>query len=121
MRVEHVKKNWVSIIHDLDCSKVLSSDTEKSLYELLADRAIICIKNQTLSHDDLLRIASIFGKVWDYKEDYGSRAFGVGHKQPEVDEEHSDNVEYVTEKGVLGNSYVPFHICLLYTSPSPRD
>jgi len=112
MRVEHVLGKWVTYIHDLDCSKVLSNQEEKKLYDLLADRAVICIKNQSLTHDDLIRIASIFGKVWDYKEDYGSRAFGVGHKQPEVDEEHSDNVEYVTEKGVLGNSYVPFHIDL---------
>lgn len=108
MKIKNIKKNWVSVIDDVDCGNL--SDFEKSkIYSLFSARKIVIFKNQQLSTQQLKNFCSIFGKLWDSsKEKYS------GFEQINKTDLHDDCVELVSESGLLGNKVLPWHVDLTH-------
>ena len=108
MKITNLRKNWVSIVEDVDCGN-LDLGQRHEVFELFARRKLVIFKDQHLDNDQLKQFCSIFGWVWDRAHE---RYSGL---EQSVNTGHDDSfVEVVSETGLLSDGVIPWHIDLTH-------
>lgn len=108
MKLTKVRKNWVTIVEDIDCS-ALTEDEQKKIYFLFLERKVLIFKKQKLDNKQLKEFCSIFGRVWDQSTEKYS-----GLEQTKNLTQEDSFVEIVSESGILNKNRIPWHIDLTH-------
>lgn len=108
MKITDIKNEWVSVVEEIDCGN-LSFVESKKIYDLFLDRKIVIFKDQHLDDIQLKNFAELFGSVWN--RDTETKMSGLDQT---AENNPTGYVELVSESGILGNKYVPWHIDLTH-------
>lgn len=108
MKITDIKNEWVSVVEEIDCGN-LSFVESKKIYNLFLDRKIVIFKDQRLDDIQLKKFAELFGSVWN--RDTETKMSGLDQT---AENNPTGYVELVSESGILGNKYVPWHIDLTH-------
>lgn len=108
MKITNLRKNWVSIVEDVDCGN-LDLDQRREVFELFANRKLVIFRDQHLNNEQLKQFCSVFGWVWDRsKERYSGLEQSVNTGQQD------SFVEVVSESGLLSDGVIPWHVDLTH-------
>ena len=108
MKITNLRKNWVSIVEDVDCGN-LDLDQRREVFELFARRKLVIFRDQHLDNAQLKQFCSIFGWVWDRAHERYS-----GLEQSVNTGQQDSFVEVVSETGLLKDGVIPWHIDLTH-------